>query len=302
MTTIVRLKHLCQFLYKYPGTGLPRIAEGIRRRVARWASKHPEKASVWIDDFCGKLRFLCDLSEHMGSQIFFKGSYSGGQLVVLRRLLSQDAVFVDVGANQGEFTVCAAGQMPEGRVFAFEPVPGVRERLERNVAGNDFGNVTIHPVGLSDEVLDDVPIYGADSEFSDGTQNIGLPTLFDIAGRSRPLARIALRRLAEVLPEGQRVDVMKVDVEGAELAVLQGAERIIQREKPAIIFEANAETCEAAGYSVAILFEWLRGHGYNLALIGPVGELTPVGEQARFCNVLARHPGGRSEKERDGRA
>lgn len=84
------------------------------------------------------------------------------------------------------------------------------------------------------------------------------------------------------------MDVMKVDVEGAELAVLQGAERIIQREKPAIIFEANAETCEAAGY--------------NLALIGPVGELTPVGEQARFCNVLARHPGGRSEKERDGRA
>jgi FkbM family methyltransferase len=297
LMNFLRRKQLCRFLYNYPGTGLPRIAEAIRRHVARWASTHPEKALVWIDDFCGKLRFCCDLSEHMGSQIFFKGSYSGGQLVVLRRLLRADAVFVDAGANQGEFTVCAAGQVPEGRVFAFEPVPAVRERLERNVTANAFGNVTVHPVGLSAEDGYDVTIYGADSPFSDGTQNAGLPTLFDVSGRSRPLALIALRRLDEVLSDGQRVDVMKIDVEGAELAVLQGAEQTIQREKPAIIFEANEETCRAAGYSVAILFEWLRNHGYDLEIIGPVGELTPVDNQASFCNVLALHSAGRNAKD-----
>jgi FkbM family methyltransferase len=284
------------------GTGLPRVSEAIRRRVARMAAMQQENAGVWIDDFCGDLRFCCDLSEHMGSQIFFRGSYSGGQLVVLRRLLSPDGVFIDAGANQGEFTVCAAGRLPDGHVFAFEPVPAIRARLEQNVAGNGFGNVTIHPVGLSDENQDDVPIYGADSAFSDGTQNIGLPTLFDVSGRSRPLARITLRRLDEVLPENQRVDVMKVDVEGAELAVLNGAEKTIQREKPSIIFEANAETCEAAGYSVETLFEWLGHHGYDLKVIGPAGELTPLGEQAGFCNVLAVHPAGRSVKAEDGGA
>jgi FkbM family methyltransferase len=289
-------------MYRMQGTGLPRISEAIRRRVARGAAMQPEKGSVWIDDFCGDLRFCCDLSEHMGSQIFFRGSYSGGQLVVLRRLLSPDAVFVDAGANQGEFTVCAAGRLPDGHVFAFEPVPAVRERLERNVAGNGFGNVTICPVGLSDENQDDVPIYGADSAFSDGTQHMGLPTLFDVSGRSSPLAQITLRRLDEELPEGQRVDVMKVDVEGAELAVLKGAAQTIQREKPTIIFEANAETCEAAGYSVEALFEWLERHGYDQKVIGPAGELTPLGEQVRFCNVLAVHPAGRSVKAGDGGA
>jgi FkbM family methyltransferase len=245
---------------------------------------------VWIDDFCGDRRFCCDLSEHMSSQIFFRGSYSGGQLVVLRRLLVPEAVFVDVGANQGEFTVCAAGQVPEGRVFAFEPVPAVRERLERNVAGNGFNNVTVHPVGLSDGSRDDVPIFGADSEFADGTQHIGLPTLFDVSGRSHPLAHINLRTLDEVLPADQRVDVMKVDVEGAELAVLQGGEATIEREKPAIIFEANAETCEAAGYTVEALLAWLSDRGYELAVIGPAGDLKPAGKRVRFCNMLARHP------------
>ena len=108
-----------RWMYGAQGTGLPRIAEAFRRRTARWAVEHSDEALVWIDDFCGNRYFCCDLSEHMGSQIYFKGSYSGGQLVVLRQLLTPEAVFVDAGANQGEFTVCAAGCVPEGHAFAF---------------------------------------------------------------------------------------------------------------------------------------------------------------------------------------
>jgi FkbM family methyltransferase len=286
-------------LYKMQGTGLPRISEAIRRHTARWASKHPDEALVWIDDFCGSLRFCCDLSEHMGSQIFFKGSYSGGQLTVLRRLLDLDAVFVDAGANQGEFTVCAANCVTDGHVFSFEPVPAIRERLERNVAANRFKNVTVHPVGLSDDSEDDVPIFGADAAFSDGTQHIGLPTLFDVSGRKTPLAHIDLRRLDDMLPETQRVDVIKVDVEGAELSVLQGAEATIRREKPAIIFEANRETSQAAGYPVEALFDWLKGQGYELQVIGPDGGLKPLDGHRLFCNVLAQHPDAPAQRSGD---
>lgn len=290
LTAVLRaVRAVARPLYRMQGTGLPRVAEITRRQTARWAARHLQPSWVWIDDFCGGSRFCCDLAEHMGSQIFFKGSYSGGQLVVLRRLLHPDAVFIDAGANQGEFTVCAAGCVPDGHVWAFEPVPEVRERLERNVAGNGFRHVTVSPMGLSDASREDVPIFGADSAFSDGTQNIGLPTLFDVSGRGRALARINLRPLDEVLPAGQRVDVMKVDVEGAELAVLQGAESTIQREKPAIIFEANAETCEAAGYSVEVLLGWLSERGYALEVIGPAGELKPAPGRVDFCNMLARH-------------
>lgn len=286
-------------LYRYQGTGLPRVAEFLRRRVAQRAQKHPERSLVWIDDFCGNLRFCCDLSEHMGSQIFFKGSYSGGQLVVLQRLLARDAVFVDAGANQGEFTVCAAACVTNGQVFAFEPVPSVRERLERNLLGNGLKNVSVHPVGLSDSTEDDVPIFGASTAFSDGTQNIGLPTLFDVSGRGSPLARVNLRRLDDLLPKRQRVDVMKVDVEGAELAVFKGGEATIAREKPAIIFEANRETSEAAGYPVEALYDWLTSHGYALKVIGAKGELTPLKGRAGFCNVLAIHPESASRLRSD---
>lgn len=285
----LKIRYFCHFLYQLKGTGLPRIAEIIRQRTAQWATTHPEEAQVWIDDFCGDQRFCCDLSEHMGSQIFFKGSYSGGQLVVLRRLLGPDAVFVDAGANQGEFTVCAGGALSIGHVFAFEPVPAVRELLERNVTGNRLNNVTVHPMGLSDVSRDNVPIFGANSEFTDGTQHIGLPTLFEVSGRSHLLAHIHLRRLDDVLQRNQRVDVIKVDVEGAELAVLQGAEVTILREKPAIIFEANEETCKAAGYHLGEIFDWLRERGYELADIDQEGRLTPLVAEKAFENVLATH-------------
>lgn len=96
-----------------------------------------------------------------------------------------------------------------------------------------------------------------------------------------------------MLPEDQRVDVMKVDVEGAELAVLKGAAGTIQREKPAIIFEANADTCEAGGYSVEVLLEWLGGQGYEVSVIGMDGELTPEAIYAflQYAGALPRSPG-----------
>lgn len=274
-------------MYRMQGTGLPRIAEAIRRRVARWAGLHRGKATIWIDDFCGGLRFCCDLSEHMGSQIFFKGSYSGGQLKVLRDLLTPDSVFVDVGANHGEFTVCAADQVSKGHVFAFEPVPTIRERLERNVVANGFENVTIHPVGLSDTQQDDVPIYGEDSDYLDGTSHLGLPTLYGIPGRSSPLGNISLSRLDDLLSKEQRVDLLKIDVEGAEFCVLKGAEETIKREKPAIIFESSDLTASAAGYSMNELYFWLEKLGYQFEIIGDDGGLKPFETPVDFCNILA---------------
>ena len=66
-------------LYACKGTGLPRIAEFIRKMQAK---RHP-MTEVVIDDFGGGARFSCRLGEHMGSQIYWRGAYSGAQLRVL---------------------------------------------------------------------------------------------------------------------------------------------------------------------------------------------------------------------------
>ncbi|MES1932226.1 FkbM family methyltransferase [Salinisphaera shabanensis T35B1] len=197
-------------------------------------------------------------------------------------------MFVDVGANQGEFTVCAASVVPCGHVIAVEPISSLRERLKLNVEANKFQNVYIWPFGLSDVNKDDVPIFGEDRLFADGTRHIGLPTLYDIDKRRKPIARVDLRKLDDVLKNTQRVDVIKIDVEGAELYVLEGAARTIQREQPSIIFEANEETSVAAGYKVKDIYAWLEDRGYSLHRICAHGELSTAELGIPFSNILAR--------------
>lgn len=282
------MRQTTRFLYRLQGTGLPRLAESIRKQTARIARSKGRAAHAWIDDFCGDLRFRCDLSEHMGSQIFFRGAYSGDQLLLLKRLLGRNSVFVDVGANQGEFTICAAAMVPDGAVHAFEPVSALRKRLQINIDANGFQNITIYPVGLSDQKRDDVPIYGSSGPFVDGTENSGLPTLYNVEHRTHELERINLRTLDACLQANQtHVDLIKIDVEGAELSVLRGSENVIHTSKPYIIFEANEETAYAAGHNVTDICDWLKERQYRLLQIGLNGELFELGEGQNFSNILA---------------
>ncbi|KAA6187313.1 FkbM family methyltransferase [Thiohalocapsa marina] len=280
------LRLLARRLYPLRGTGLPRIAEYIRIKVAGSAARGAWPHDVWIDDFCGHLRFRCDLSEHMGSQIFFRGAYSRGQLSILRQLLKPDSVFVDAGANQGEFTVCAASLTPLGTVHAFEPMPDLVRRLRENVEANGLANVQVHCCGLSDGERCEVPIYASAAVYVDGTRNAGLPTIFPSDERDAEVGHIHLVDLDRVLGQSG-VDVMKIDVEGAELAVLKGAAGVIENAHPYILFEANAETARAAGYAIEELFSWLEARDYRLRLILPDGGLMAIQRDARFGNVLA---------------
>lgn len=269
------------------GTGLPRIAEFLRKAVGNYALKNDVLRNIWIDDFCGNAKFNCDLSEHMGGQIFFRGVYSEGQLDLLRELMPVEGYFVDIGANHGEFTICAAKAIKAKQVYAFEPMADNLRKLELNVCSNQLGNVEIIPFGLSDSSAEDIPIYSKTDEFQDGTLHAGLGTLYDIEGRSVEIERISLRKMDDIFPEDSKIDVLKIDVEGAELPALFGAEKTIQRTRPFVIFEANFETCQAAGYVLDDLLNWFKVRGYSLKRIGPRGERLAVDPDLKFSNIVA---------------
>ncbi|MBC8737351.1 FkbM family methyltransferase [Paraburkholderia sp. UCT31] len=238
------------------------------------------KREVLIEDFDGDLRFFCALGQHMGSWIFWRGAYSADQLATLNRLLTPTSHFVDIGANHGEFTVFAAKRCAV--VHAFEPVNGNLARLNRNIQINGFSNVRVHEEGLSD-ADGELPIFASE----DG-HNEGLPTLYRTPDRSKLLQVITLRRLDDVLREAgtTRVDVMKIDVEGAELAVLKGAIETLRRYKPTILMEVNAQTCRAAGYEPEELLRFVTDLGYDVALIAGT-KTQPLTVVPPFCNVLA---------------
>ncbi len=286
--TLRALRLLTKVLYRFNGTGLPRVAEYVRRSVASRLIASKRDADYWILDFMGQARFKCDLRDHMGSQIFFRGAYSLDQLRLIERLFEAPFTFVDVGANQGEFSVFVASMSEDNRVLAFEPTQNMRSRLQHNLSCNELTNAKVFGFGLSDRSRDNVPIYGSDDVMDDGTFHAGLPTIHTMTDRHVRLESISLRSLDETLQNNDvdSIDLIKIDVEGEELSVLKGAQNTISQFRPFLILEANSTSAAAAGYTISELYGWLENQGYLLKEISPGGHCIDLRPDIPFSNVI----------------
>lgn len=281
------LRKLTRILYRLRGTGLPRIAELIRKLAGKYGPVKP----LIINDFFGA-KFYCHLREHMGGQIFFRGSYSGAQLDIVKKILPVDGVFLDLGANQGEFTVFAAQVARRGRVVSFEPVKMNLDRLFKNIKINRFTNVDIIPYALGEED-EELPLFDASDLFSDGTIHEGLHTLYPSDERGKNAGLTQVRRLDDLLSELAlpKVDLIKMDIEGAELFALRGGIKTLEGYKPSIILEIDDSTCRSAGYQPEEIVVFLEELGYKLYLIAEGSEPIPLQSNGlrEFQNVLAIH-------------
>ena len=197
---------------------------------------------------------------------------------LLTRLLVSGMTFVDVGAHIGLLTLAGARAVgPQGRVVAFEPTPITFDLLVRALAIN----------GLSDRVEALCLACGARPErraFHVQTV-LGHSSLLDPApayserGASR--IEVDVVCLDDVLPIGAQVDVVKIDVEGAELDVLAGMARIL-REHPdlAIIAEFGPAHLRRAGITPDWWFEAFHMHGFEAYAIDELsGECDRVSRQ-----------------------
>ena len=152
--------------------------------------------------------------------------------------LKPGSVFYDVGANVGFFSLLAARLTgPQGNVISFEPLPENLDRLRENVERNHFSNVKIFPVALGAANQEQVfqvserPTWGKLKDVGPAAPD---KYLSDI--------RVGVRRLDDLVAEGAfpPPDLIKIDVEGAEVAVVEGAVETLARYGPALIIELHA--------------------------------------------------------------
>lgn len=172
--------------------------------------------------------------DHIGLTINLEGRFEGADLEILRRFLLEtlsidtSAVALDIGANIGNHALFFSNIF--ARVIAFEPNPRTFKLLEFNCHDSDVEPLNL---GLSstDGTLDFLVL----------PSNVGgsciVPDMNDETPRDH-LSKIEVRRL-DTLPEVAELDIalIKIDVEGHELAVLQGASETLQRTRPVVVFE-----------------------------------------------------------------
>jgi FkbM family methyltransferase len=197
-------------------------------------------------------------------------------------------VLVDVGAHIGEFTLLAAQAVGvTGQVHAFEPQPNLFPVLSENVQMNGLSNVILNCSAVSDHV--------GDIEFEICDE----PTLSSIrkhttSALDSKLVRVACTSLDTYwTQEHPKIDLIKVDVEGAEKFVFEGAKRLLSlpaTEAPTWLFEYVPANYACFDYQPSELLELLKHYGYEVWLYcgaGQIGDFDPDSHPSAMFNLIA---------------
>jgi len=209
---------------------------------------------------------LIDPSELHGFYLYYEREYDDPIFQFLEQRMQNYDRVLDVGANIGIYTVFFASRVP--RVDAFEPEPRVAGLLRRNLALNSLGNTVVHEVCVSDRT-------GNVSFLRAGAKNRGIGQITPTAktGDVR-YAAVSLDDFFSIGVTGRQL--VKLDVEGAEWLVLQGAQKCLANPDCVfdLLIEVHPEAINGYGGTVAGMEKLLEGLGYTV------------------CQLDGGHPGG----------
>ncbi len=162
-------------------------------------------------------------------------------------------VFLDIGANIGSYTLKLKQIFPKSEIHAFEPIPSTYRQLERNIAVNNPEHVFTYNLALSDH--NGKLIMRNDLDTGNYIEKT----------KKKNTSEVRTMKLDDFIKkEGiKRIDVMKCDVEGAELLVLNGAKKSLQKWMPILVLEVCDHHTRRFGYSPEILIAELEKRGYQ---------------------------------------
>jgi FkbM family methyltransferase len=226
-----------------------------------------------------------------------KGSFDKAECDFLARLLQPGMTVLDIGAHHGYYTLLASQRVgASGRVFAFEPSPRERRKLTWHLRWNRCSNVEVLDVALGAE-------SGQAELFLAAGRETGCNSLRPPAVRGTPKKiGVPVETLDNFLSRRsvEHVDFLKLDVEGAELSVLRGAEDLLSRApRPVMLVEICDLRTAAWGYGASEILKQLSGHGYRWFEPRGGGWLRPASpDKAQYDENLVAIPEERIDQLR----
>ena len=239
-------------------TGVVRGGSFIFRQLRRLTPllRLPSEARIRV----GPHVAFVDLTDQRVLWVFDELYGRGDEFRLLNKLLRPGDTFLDIGANHGSFSILAGPIVGRsGFVVAVEPQPRLAQMVERSLAAAGCSPYQIHAVALGNDdgqVLLHIPWSGSGSasRFSNFAP-----------GRHRCRIQVPLRRADSLLRwrEYPGRIMVKLDIEGSELAFLQGADAFLRERQPVILFELNPDSAGVAGHSVTVLLDAFEKLGYS---------------------------------------
>jgi FkbM family methyltransferase len=204
----------------------------------------------------------------------------------LRSVVRADSIVADVGANQGLYTLWLSRVATRGHVYAFEPDPDLFQCLKNNVRTNQLQNVSTIQAAASN--------YSGTLAFTTNGLNRGDNRIDAKALHDTGTRQVQAVTLDEIVSD-RRLDLLKVDVQGFEIEVLLGAQKILLSSPHlTIVFEFWPYGLRQTGHRPTELWNLLREAGFSIHALGDDGGLDTAPQEAlrwerktQYCNLIA---------------
>jgi len=231
------------------------------------------------------------LPSDFGRCLWVAGCFEPNETAFLASVLKPGMTFVDIGANIGLYTLLAAPLVaPGGIVVAVEPSPREQVTLMRNLAANDQFAVRVRAeaLGMADG---SAILHVTDAEHA-GQNTLGAPTYADTGVVEE--IEVPVRAFDRLVDEEglERIDAVKIDVEGAEELVLRGGQVSLRRFRPLVLLELqdpSLRTLDSSAEGVISLLESLdyRVVGYSKRTGRPERSPFRIDQKTDSANVVA---------------
>lgn len=260
-----------------------------RQRFALWrlfeSKRLPGPVRIrWYDG----IRLVVYLGNDLSRCLYVGGVYEPNEFMFLSEVLRPGMTFIDVGANDGLYSLFAARRVaPTGRVLAFEPSLREFSRLEKNISLNKL--TTLLPLRMAVSDREGVATLRVAGFGHEGQNTLGeFAYNIEMAGTEQ-VPMITLDQMIDRY-DLQTMDVLKIDAEGAELAVLKGAKSAIAKFRPLILLELVEAALVHQSASQQAIINLLESAGYRFAVFGDAGRPEMVNRvDLDGVNIIAVH-------------
>lgn len=195
--------------------------------------------------------------------------------IVIKKSCNAYSNCIDVGCHKGEVLDIIIKNAPDGKHFGFEPLPHLYQSLVKKYEGS---NASIFNLALSNQ--------SGEASFNYVISNPSYSGLikrkYDKPNEEDTQITVKTERLDDMIPENIVIDLIKIDVEGGELLVLEGAKKLLSRCHPVVVFEHGLGASEYYGATPEKVFDLMESCGLHISLLDDFLAAKPPLTKAQF--------------------
>ena len=251
-------------------------------RLAWWMiNRSFFKLNVIVEMLPGA-KLICDPKSSYGSLVFYNSLPEYAEQMFMYQFVQPNDTIIDIGAHIGSETILLGSKLTGGHVYSFEPTPSVRPMLITNIAINNLHDrVVVEDMAISDHVGSTKFYLSTESEVN---------SLHNHTGSKEIIVKTTTIDSYVKKQKLDHIHLLKIDVEGHELAVIAGTKQLLTNHKiDVIVFEVNDQSGSCYQNNLKVR-ELLIGYGYKLYLVRQDGRLVNYVHCSQVHNCIAISP------------